>query len=144
MIALTAQTFEGDYLNVFVDGEYYGVAKRDDSGQQTISLNLKNAGIHTVQVQTSKYINNEEVSPMSDPAAITVRSEKEADLILPATLTKIESEAFAGVKNVNISISSTVQEIDADAFDKSVTLLVPAGSEWVQWCMDHGYDYAEE
>ena len=49
-------------------------------------------------------------------------------LTLPAGLRRIESEAFAGIKNASFRVPATVEYIAPDAFDPSVTLRVPADS----------------
>lgn len=66
-------------------------------------------------------------------------------LALPDALTTIESEAFTGLPSVDaIRIPAGVTTIAADAFDPGITLLVPAGSQWVQWAEDNGYVPVEE
>ena len=68
-----------------------------------------------------------------------------AVLTLPADLTAIESEAFAGLPNVDgIRIPAGVTDIAPDAFDSGVTLIVPAGSGWAQWAAENGYAACEE
>lgn len=52
-----------------------------------------------------------------------------ADFVLPASLTAIESQAFAGVKATIIYVPENVQSIAADAFDSAVTLIVKADSD---------------
>ena len=73
-------------------------------------------------------------------AACTVTVTQSRILILPASLTAIESEAFAGLPNVEaIRIPAGVTSIAPDAFDPGMTLIVPAESPWVQWAEDNGY-----
>ena len=66
-------------------------------------------------------------------------------LSLPLSLSSIESEAFTNLPNVDaIRIPASVTTIATDAFDPGMTLLVPAGSQWIQWADDNGYVAVEE
>ncbi|MBQ6173021.1 MAG: leucine-rich repeat protein [Clostridia bacterium] len=65
--------------------------------------------------------------------------------ILPADLTVIESGAFTGLPaETVIRIPDSVVSIAADAFDSDALLLVPAGSQWVEWALANGYVPVEE
>ena len=61
-------------------------------------------------------------------------------LTLPEMLTKIESEAFAGLNNVDaVRISEKVTEIADDAFaGTDIVILAPAGSYAEEWAGEHG------
>ena len=61
------------------------------------------------------------------------------DLVLPISLTTIESEAFVNLPNIHvIRIPACVTSIAQDAFDPGVTLLVPT-SAWGEWAETNGY-----
>lgn len=61
-------------------------------------------------------------------------------LTLPASLTVIESEAFAGLANVDaVSIPATVTSIADGAFDAGIVIIAPAGSYAESWANDHGF-----
>ena len=61
-------------------------------------------------------------------------------LTLPASLTVIESEAFAGLDKVDaVSIPATVTSIADDAFDAGVVIIAPAESYAETWANDHGF-----
>ena len=64
-------------------------------------------------------------------------------LTLPGGLSIIESEAFAGLNQVDwIVIPATVTFIALDAFtDSNVTLVVPADSYAESWAIENGVDY---
>ncbi len=64
-------------------------------------------------------------------------------LELPADLTAIESEAFAGLTNVDeIIIPDSVTSIAADAFEgSSVTLIVTSGSYAETWAIENEMTY---
>ena len=65
-------------------------------------------------------------------------------LTLPANLTAIESEAFSGLPGVEaIRIPAAVTTIATDAFDKTVTLLVP-NDRLAQWADANGYSWRLE
>ncbi|MBQ6175527.1 MAG: leucine-rich repeat domain-containing protein [Clostridia bacterium] len=66
-------------------------------------------------------------------------------LTLPEGVTDIESEAFAGLPNVDaVRIPACVTTIAPDAFEPGMVLIVPVGSEWVQWARNNGYHVIEE
>ena len=66
-------------------------------------------------------------------------------LTLPSSLTAIESGAFTGLPATEaIRIPAGVTAIAEDAFDPGMTLIVPAGSPWIQWAEAHGYAAVEE
>ena len=62
-------------------------------------------------------------------------------LNLPASLTAIESQAFADLINVEaVRIPATVTAIAPDAFSGSnITILAPAGSYAADWAAEHNY-----
>ncbi len=64
-------------------------------------------------------------------------------MTLPSTLSAIESEAFAGLTNVDeIIIPNSVTSIAADAFEGSdVTLIVTSGSYAETWAIENGMDH---
>lgn len=68
-------------------------------------------------------------------------SEPSGILILPADLTAIESQAFAGLTDVDaISIPATVKSIADDAFEGSdIVIIAPAGSYAATWAQEHGF-----
>ena len=85
------------------------------------------------------------VNDDSITAACTVTVAEPTIFNLPASLTIIESEAFAGLPNVDaIRIPAHVTSIAPNAFDPGTTLIVPVGSAWVQWAEDNGYGVIEE
>ena len=59
-------------------------------------------------------------------------------LILPETVTVIESEAFAGIRDTVFRLPASVTFIADDAFDASATLLVPEGSYAETRCRELG------
>ena len=62
------------------------------------------------------------------------------DLILPAQLTAIESEAFAGIPEGSvIFVPGTVSEIAPDAFDPGTVIVTPAGSYAAGWAAENGF-----
>ena len=61
-------------------------------------------------------------------------------LTLPASLRVIESEAFVNLPGVEaIRIPAGVESIDANAFDRTVILIIPADSDWVEWAENKGF-----
>ena len=78
-------------------------------------------------------------------AFCTVTVEQINILNIPANTQTIESEAFTGLPIVHaIRIPESIISIAPDAFDKGIILIVPAGSEWVEWAQTNGYKYIEE
>ncbi len=63
------------------------------------------------------------------------------DLILPSSLTTIESEAFRGLSIRYIEVPATVTQIAGDAFDDDVALIVTADSYAEEWARAHGVRY---
>ena len=62
------------------------------------------------------------------------------DLILPAQLTAIESEAFAGVPEGSvIFVPDTVTAIAPDAFDPGTIIITPADSYAAGWAAENGF-----
>ena len=75
-----------------------------------------------------------------DPATFT------KILTLPASLTTIESQAFADLTNVEaVRIPATVTAIAPDAFSGSdITILAPAGSYAADWAAANSYPLVTE
>ncbi|MBQ6507094.1 MAG: leucine-rich repeat protein [Clostridia bacterium] len=69
---------------------------------------------------------------------IPILAETEAELLLPASLERIEAEAFADIQNVGIYIPNTVTYIAEDAFDSSVTIFCEEGSYAESRCRELG------
>ncbi len=64
------------------------------------------------------------------------------DLILPDNLTVIDSEAFTGLQEgLVVFIPETVVSIAEDAFDNTVIILTPAGSNAAEWAERHSIEY---
>ena len=63
-------------------------------------------------------------------------------LTLPASLTTIESQAFACLTHVDaISIPATVASIADDAFEGSdIVIIAPVGSYAATWAAEHGFE----
>ncbi len=80
-------------------------------------------------------------SGITAQCSVTVRAAN--ILTLPSGLTKIESEAFAGLNQVDqIVIPATVTFIASDAFtDSNVMLVVPADSYAESWAVENGVDH---
>ena len=86
--------------------------------------------------QTYAEANNIPYVLLSAPSAV---------LTLPASLTAIESEAFAGLTVDVIVIPATVQSIAPDAFsDTGAVLSVTAGSYAENWAKEHQIQYRTE
>ncbi len=67
------------------------------------------------------------------------------DLILPAQLTAIESEAFAGIPAGScIFVPDTVAAIAPDAFDPGTVIVTPAGSYAAGWAAENGFACFEQ
>jgi len=64
-----------------------------------------------------------------------------ADLVLPQSLTTIDSEAFAGVATKLIQVPGTVTQIADDAFEDDVTLIVESDSYAEEWARTHRIRY---
>ena len=60
------------------------------------------------------------------------------DIVLPSSLTSIEDEAFAGIKNVVIYVPRTVHYISSTAFDSSVVIVCPEDSDAEKICLSYG------
>ena len=68
----------------------------------------------------------------------------EPDLVLPASLTVIESKAFVNLpEGLVIFVPATVKSIAGDAFDNGVIILTPAGSYASSWAASHGFECIE-
>ncbi len=67
-------------------------------------------------------------------------------LTLPAHLSEIGSEAFAGLPAAEaVRIPGSVTSIADDAFSgSSIVILAPDGSYAITWAQDHGFDYLIE
>lgn len=77
------------------------------------------------------------------PLEVTIEFEVARDLVLPASLTKIESYAFANLTSIwSITIPVSVQSIAEDAFEgTNATLRVYSGSYAERWAKDHHMEY---
>ena len=61
-------------------------------------------------------------------------------VVLPASLTTIRSEAFAGLASMEaVSIPATVTWIAEDAFDPGVIIIAPVDSYADRWAKDRGF-----
>ena len=80
--------------------------------------------------------------------SITVRAPELTNILnLPAGLITIESEAFAGLTNVDaVRIPASVESIADDAFSGSnIVIIAPAGSEnIISWAESHGFECVTE
>lgn len=65
----------------------------------------------------------------------------EPDMSLPDGLQTIGDLAFSGVKASVIRVPGSVKVIGNSAFDSSVMILCPSGSNAEQYCIDHGIEY---
>lgn len=66
-------------------------------------------------------------------------------LILPASLTTIESEAFQGLpEGIVVFIPNAVTSIAEDAFDTGMVIVTPSGSFAAQWGREHGFEVHEQ
>ena len=66
-------------------------------------------------------------------------------LILPASLTTIESEAFQGLpEGIVVFIPNAVTSIAEDAFDTGTVIVTPSGSFAAQWGREHGFEVHEQ
>ncbi len=66
-------------------------------------------------------------------------------LILPASLTTIESEAFQGLpEGIVVFIPNAVTNIAEDAFDTGTVIVTPSGSFAAQWGREHGFEVLEQ
>ena len=69
----------------------------------------------------------------------------EVNLALPAALTEIESEAFAGLPaGTVVLIPDTVTAIADGAFDEGTVFIAPENSFAAEWATDHGFDCFEQ
>ena len=67
------------------------------------------------------------------------------NLVLPSELTKIESEAFAGLpQNSIVYIPDSVTSIAEDAFDEGTIIVTPEGSPAAEWADTNGFEYYEQ
>ena len=80
--------------------------------------------------------------------SVTVRAPELTNILnLPAGLITIESEAFAGLTNVDaVRIPASVESIADDAFSgSSIVIIAPAGSEnIISWAESHGFECVTE
>lgn len=107
----------GDMITITVNGKNdYTRIRRESSGSQTVILPLSTAGRYVITAEACT--SDEEIdSTISNSLTVNV-----ADLIFPADLETIESEAFSNVKNVVVYVPSDAT-IAEDAFDATVTIL---------------------
>ena len=66
------------------------------------------------------------------------------EVLLPEGTTYIGPRAFGDTSLARIYLPDSLTDIADDAFDPGMTLIVPAGSQWVQWAEDNGYVAVEE
>ena len=67
------------------------------------------------------------------------------NLVLPSELTKIESEAFAGLpQNSIVYIPDSVTSIAEDAFDEGTIIVTPEGSPAAEWANTNGFECYEQ
>lgn len=138
-----------------VSYSYDGTAKepsvtvKDVDGTTVASSNYSvsyannvNPGTATVTVTFSGRMYSGELSETFEITS----SHTDPDIILPADLTTIESEAFANLDStVSILVPETVIFIADDAFaDSDVIIIAPAGSYAIQWAEANNVAYVEQ
>ena len=68
-----------------------------------------------------------------------------SNLVLPSELTKIESEAFAGLPpNSIVFVPDSVTSIAEDAFDEGTIIVTPEGSPAAEWANTNGFECYEQ
>lgn len=127
---------EGLTLTVPVGSELFARGATEDADSAIVRVEglLANDGRLTLQttragvadvalIGKGLYVGSGEVERLGEPYMIW-NNPSSADLILPADLTAIESEAFTGVNVRSVYIPANVQTIAADAFGDSPALII--------------------
>ena len=112
------------------------------SSDETVATVDEDGKVHGISLGTATIT---AASRSGKTASCTVTVREARILTLPTGTAVIESEAFAGLTNVDIIIlPAGVISIADDAFKNSEVLIkAPAGSYAYQWALDHGME-AEE
>ncbi len=77
-----------------------------------------------------------------DLANIPVRFLPGADIVLPASLTAVEIQAFQGIPEGSVVfIPGSVTAIADGAFDEGTVIVAPVGSFAAQWAETHGFEW---
>ena len=125
----------GDYRSVWEDEQVFTNTDQfsfsvPEEGSYEIVFKCEENGKQSLPVDWEFYV--EEI-PAPSP-----------DLILPENTRVIKDEAFRGIENVVIRLPGSVESISDTAFEQSVTILAPRGSEAAQICRDMGLNVVEE
>ena len=73
---------------------------------------------------------------------IAIQYRPVADLVLPASLTVIQSQAFLGIpEGTIVFIPDNVTDIAETAFEEGTIIVAPAGSYAAQWADAHGFEW---
>ena len=96
---------------------------------------------HGTQADWHNVNNHAGLGNNGEDVAFLVATGLMPDLILPASLTEIGSEAFSGISARFIEVPATVTQIADDAFNTFVTLIVAADSYAETWAREHMVPY---
>ena len=149
---ITAVSFSAPYISVPMGGAYTleaNVTARTQScinrlvtfasSDETVATVDEDGKVHGISLGTATIT---ATSRNGKTASCTVTVRGAHILTLPAGTTVIESEAFAGLTDVDIIVlTAGVTFIADDAFEGSDVLVkAPAGSYAFQWALEHGME----
>ena len=143
-VTLTITSKSGEFIQIYKGNQtLLSEVKRDASGKQKVKLKLDRMGGYPIQVVTSnvsqKGNNYDQVaSPVSNRIYIHVGNSAGV-LEIPEGTKEIGAEAFANVKDVTVVLPKSIERVAEDAFDKSVTIVVPLSTELNNWFEAQGY-----
>ena len=146
-VPVTVRSSGGAFLNLYVNGTLYGRVRRNETGEQTVRFFFDGPGLYEIKAEAvGEATYTSERSVLSEPLHILLYDSEnpEATYVLPGNLTRIEEEAFLGITGIVVRLTDRVTYIAEGAFDDSVVILAPAGSDAAEICRSYGLTVIEE
>lgn len=130
-------------INTSIPDVEYGVTLYDEN--MNLVESLGDAQVYELQAGEQYYYQIFAMSYIDYDIPITFKivSEVVPDLVLPSSLTEIESQAFIGIPVYSIIyVPETVTKIANDAFNSQTVILTPENSWANKWASTNGFSVA--
>lgn len=128
---------------LYRDGEKYSVFDWQKSNYKKVKFNAPGTYYMMVAARDESGAQTDFVSSglvyVSDESEAEEEFPDEGIIVLPMSMTEIESKSFVGIGSEYIEIPATVEAIAADAFDPEAKLIVIANSFADKWAKEHGF-----
>ena len=138
-VHIQVSSFGGETIRLYGNGTLLGETKREDSGEQEMTISFPEPGIWRLTaeaVSQSPSVRSE----ISEDVLLVIRDLVFPDRVvrLPDSLTVIGDEAFRGIPDIEVHIPESVQSVSPTAFEPSVIIVAPEGSPAAEQCASYG------